>query len=60
MRHIDRLPEPQILSKKKEEWQCKFEQKLARNPKARPDASKYGHEEIHCCPKDFRDLYRIY
>ena len=46
MRHIDRLPEPQILSKKKEEWQCKFEQKLARNPKVRPDASKYGHEEI--------------
>lgn len=46
MRHIDRLPEPQILSKKKEEWQCKFEQKLAGNPKVRPDASKYGHEDI--------------
>lgn len=46
MRHIDRLPTPRILSDKQKEWQEKYEQKLAANPKARPDASKYGHKDI--------------
>lgn len=46
MRHIDRLPIPQVLSRKQMEWQEKFEQKLAVNPRFRPDSSKYGHKEI--------------
>lgn len=27
MRHIDRLPEPQILTDKHDEWQKKFDEK---------------------------------
>lgn len=46
MRHIDRLQIPEILNNKHEEWQAKFEQKLLRNPKTRPDSSKYGHRDI--------------
>ena len=46
MRHIDRLPIPRILSDKQNEWQEKYEQKLAESLKARPDASKYGHKDI--------------
>ncbi|MCU0389659.1 MAG: HNH endonuclease [Thermoflexibacter sp.] len=43
MRHIDRLTEPSILSKKKEEWTKKF----IESGRERPDNSKYGHLEIH-------------
>lgn len=46
MRHIDRLPIPQILNNKQKEWQIKFDEKLKENPKARPDSSKYGHKDI--------------
>ena len=46
MRHIDRLPIPDILAQKHDEWQRKFEEKLATHPKARPDNSKYGHKDI--------------
>lgn len=46
MRHIERLPIPQILANKHDEWQAKYEEKLAANPKARPDGSKYGHKDI--------------
>ena len=46
MRHIDRLPIPDILNQKHDEWQRKFEEKLAINLKARPDSSKYGHKDI--------------
>lgn len=46
MTHVDRLPIPQILADKQEDWQSKYEQKLILNPKARPDNSKYGHKDI--------------
>lgn len=46
MRHIERLPIPLILANKHDEWQAKYEEKLAANPKARPDSSKYGHKDI--------------
>lgn len=47
MRHIDRLPIPQILIDKHDEWQAKYNQKLATDSKARPDASKYRHQDIY-------------
>ena len=46
MRHIERLPKPAILREKEAEWQEKYEEKLAENPKARPDNSKYAHRQI--------------
>lgn len=46
MRHIDRLPKPQILVEKQDAWQEKFNEKRAKNPKARPDSKKYGHPKI--------------
>jgi uncharacterized protein (TIGR02646 family) len=46
MRHIDRLPKPSILRDKQAEWQEKYEERLAENPRARPDNSKYAHKEI--------------
>jgi len=46
MRHIDRLPKPAILSDRQVEWQEKYGEKLAENPQARPDNSKYAHKEI--------------
>lgn len=46
MRHIERLPIPQILANKHHEWQVKYERKLATHPKVRPDGSKYGHKDI--------------
>ena len=42
MRHIDRLAEPGILTKKKAQWVADF---LA-SGKNRPDSSKYGHKDI--------------
>lgn len=46
MRHIDRLPEPQILTDKHDEWQKKFDEKRKNNPNARPDSTKYGNKNI--------------
>jgi 5-methylcytosine-specific restriction endonuclease McrA len=42
MRHLKRLPAPQILTDKKEEWTHRFLQ----SNKPRPDSSKYAHDEI--------------
>lgn len=46
MRHIERLSQPAILKEKQAEWQEKYEAKLAVDPHARPDNSKYAHKEI--------------
>lgn len=46
MRHIDRLPEPDILLQKRELWQQQFDKRRKENPKARPDSSKYGNKAI--------------
>lgn len=46
MRHMDRLPCPDILARKQAEWQRKYEEKLATNPQARPDSNKYAHKDI--------------
>lgn len=46
MRHIERLSIPKILADKQVEWQAKFDQKLAMDPKARPDSTKYGHKDV--------------
>ena len=46
MRHLERLPKPRVLVEKESEWQKKYEEKLAANPKTRPDSSKYAHREI--------------
>lgn len=46
MRHIERLPEPDILHEKHDEWQRKYEEKLQKHPSARPDHSKYAHPAI--------------
>lgn len=46
MRHIDRLPVPEILSEKQEEWQHKYDEKRRSNPHCRPDSSKYAHKSI--------------
>ena len=42
MRHIQRLAEPDILVRKKDEWTKKF----VASGKSRADNSKYGHHEI--------------
>lgn len=42
MRAIQRLPEPAILAKKKEEWL----NKLLTSGKTRPDSSKYAHKTV--------------
>ncbi len=42
MRHLKRLPVPQILVEKKEEWTRKF----IASGKKRPDSSKYAHASI--------------
>lgn len=42
MRHLSRLPEPEIITRKKEEWLEKF---LA-SDSPRPDSSKYGNPRI--------------
>ena len=46
MRHINRLPEPEILSQKHELWQQQFDERRRENPKLRPDNSKYGNPKI--------------
>jgi uncharacterized protein (TIGR02646 family) len=42
MRHLKRLPEPEILSQKKQEWTRSF----VSSGKNRPDNSKYAHKSI--------------
>ncbi len=42
MRHITRLPKPDILVEKEQEWLTKF----LTSGKNRPDNNKYGHDEI--------------
>jgi len=42
MIHINRLPKPDILTRKEKEWT----EKLLASDKKRPDNSKYGHKEI--------------
>jgi uncharacterized protein (TIGR02646 family) len=42
---IEREPEPEILQRKKEEWLARFLNKRAKGT-ARPDPSKYAHEDI--------------
>ncbi len=46
MRHIERLACPDILLRKHDEWQQKFEEKRRTNPKVHPDSSKYAHKDI--------------
>ena len=46
MRHITRLPEPEILHRKHDEWQAKFDACRRNDASARPDSSKYGHKDI--------------
>jgi hypothetical protein len=42
MRHLERLPKPNILSQKEKEWTEKF----IASGNTRPDNSKYGHKDI--------------
>ena len=42
MRHLERLPEPDILIDKKELWK----NNLIKSGKKRPDSNKYGHKSI--------------
>ena len=49
MRHIDRLPKPDILEKKQDEWLEKYLKKRESNPSARPDSSKYGNPSVKKC-----------
>jgi hypothetical protein len=42
MRHLERLPKPNILTRKEKEWTDKF----IESGKTRPDNSKYGHKDI--------------
>jgi uncharacterized protein (TIGR02646 family) len=42
MIHLNRLPEPDILTQKKDEWTQKF----IKSKKKRPDNSKYAHPKI--------------
>ncbi len=46
MIRIERLPEPEILKKKKEKWLALYLQKLKDTPGARPPSGKYAHREI--------------
>jgi hypothetical protein len=45
MRHISRLPEPDILRNKKPEWTQKF----ISSGNKRPDSSKYAHRSVRDC-----------
>lgn len=42
MRHLERLPKPEILVKKEKEWTDKF----IESGSTRPDNSKYAHKDI--------------
>lgn len=42
MRHLDRLPEPQILIDRKIQWRDNF----IASGKLRPDSSKYAHQSV--------------
>jgi uncharacterized protein (TIGR02646 family) len=43
MRHLDRLPEPAILQRKRAQWLKRF----LESERQRPDSRQYGHAEIH-------------
>ena len=43
---IERRPAPEVLVRRREEWLAKFLAKRTADPKARPDSSKYAHEDI--------------
>jgi len=43
---VKRLPEPDILRDKKEQWLAKFQEKRQSKPNARPSSSQYGHAKI--------------
>lgn len=43
---IEREPEPEILASKRDEWLTKFLTKRSKDPKVRPDSSKYAHGDI--------------
>ena len=46
MIHVRRLGEPAMLTKKKAEWQAKYDQRRAANPKLRPEHNTYAHDEV--------------
>lgn len=43
---IEREPEPEILRRKATEWLTKYLAKRDAEPRARPDSSKYAHDDI--------------
>lgn len=43
---VTRLPEPSILTQKKEKWLAAFLKKRELKPGTRPDSRQYGHQEI--------------
>lgn len=46
MKHVDRLPIPDILQKKHDEWMAKYEAKWLADNSSRPHHSTYGHQDI--------------
>ena len=46
MIHIERLPEPTILTEKRAAWKDAFLKKRASSPGSRPHSSRYAHKEI--------------
>jgi hypothetical protein len=46
MIHVQRLPEPEILKNKKDEWTKAFLGKRAKNLSHRPSSSQYAHQKI--------------
>lgn len=60
MRYIKRLPKPNILVKKEEEWLKKFLEKRKTNKKFRPANSTYRHDEIYsllCTMSKYKCFY---
>jgi hypothetical protein len=43
---VRRLEEPAILAEKKAEWQAKYDERRAANPKARPESKQYAHRQV--------------
>jgi len=43
---VRRLEEPTILAEKKAEWQAKYDERRAANPKARPESKQYAHRQV--------------
>jgi hypothetical protein len=46
MIHVRRLGEPAIFTEKKAEWQAKYDERRAANPKARPEQKQYAHRQV--------------